>query len=142
MKSKNRLLIELYTLMTNAGWSIEDLDSQSGVSADFIESWFADKCNPSLENLQFCFQALGYELRPEKTDNSARTIRETAENKEIKSLIKQGEHEQIVQRYKEASDLIIKLYNKLKYEDQIKFQNHISACKAFISRNSLYERIV
>lgn len=142
MRSKNQLLIELHNLMTTAGWTVEDLDKGSGVSSDFIESWFADKCKPSLESLQFCFKALGYDLQPVKNGEAVKTVSESVAIKEIKDLEKLGEHEQIVLRYKEASDLIIKLYNKLKYEDQSKFQNHISACKNFISRNSLYERIV
>lgn len=142
MKSKNPLVMELHNLMTKAGLTVEDLDKGSGVSSDFIQSWFADRCKPSLESLQYCFQALGYNLQPVKTTEAVKIITEISEDKEIKSLICKGKHEQIVERYKEASDLIIKLYNKLKYEDQNKFQLHISACKTFISRNSLYERII
>lgn len=142
MKSKNPLVIELYNLMTKAGLTIEDLDKRSGVSSDFIESWFADRCKPGLESLQFCFQALGYNLQPVKTTEAVKVIKENSEDKEIKSLIRQGEQEQLRLLYKEASGLIIKLYNKLKYEDQKKFQNHITACKTFIVRNSLYERIL
>lgn len=142
MKSKNPLVVELYNLMTKAGLTIEDLDKRSGVSSDFIESWFEDRCKPSLESLQFCFQALGYDLQPIETSRAIKIIQKNSEENAAKDLIRQGEQEQLLLLYKEASGLIIKLYNKLKYEDRSKYQNHITACKSFIVRNSLYERIL
>lgn len=64
----SKVTTDLFNEMARRGVSVDELSAWSGVGTRTIISWVAER-NPSLQNIEACWNALGFNLVPVKEED-------------------------------------------------------------------------